>query len=176
MICATKINLYCFSGVNGRNSLTECFSGHSNVASSKKSARKRSSTSQKGDAKKSKLASIGGKDSCLDLFHGMGKILYNKREESTESYNVKHSLKRKCLQNSPEELLDKVPMSEDSLNCFLHQNYADFFSKMDDLSLAAEHISLADGFFNEWTVSNIEENLRNVLFMENFVTASFLPL
>jgi hypothetical protein len=42
---------------------------------SKKSAREASGES--GSA----LASIGGKDPSLDLFHAMGKVLYSKRDD-----------------------------------------------------------------------------------------------
>jgi cell cycle checkpoint protein len=102
------------------------------------------------------LAVIGGKDPTLDLFHAIGKVLYCKRTDEPEQQPLPpHMIKRTRneLVIDPEELLDKIPSSPDSFAAFLHQNYPDFYSNIKDLSQAAENLSIADPFFNEWTVS-----------------------
>ena len=65
--------------------------------------------------------------------------------------NLKAKARKKLVIN-PEELLDNVTMSESSFVAFLHQNYVDFFGSIQSLSLAAEYLSLAEPFFDEWTV------------------------
>ena len=61
--------------------------------------------------------------------------------------------KRHALISHPQELLEKIPMTEDSFATFLHQNYPPFFSSVADYAAAAEAISLSDEFFCEWTTS-----------------------
>ena len=125
------------------------------MKSSVKKLRSRSSSKNKVASSGEPLASVGGKDPSLDLFHAIGKVLYCKREEEVLALNKLRGPKHRApLQNNPEAVLAKAPMSEDSFACFLHQSYADFFSKMDDLADAAEYFSAADPLFNEWTVRN----------------------
>ena len=103
------------------------------------------------------LASIGGKDQSLDLFHLIGKVLYCKRTEEPEICqirNIENSRNRNQLIIEPEELLDKLPTSTESFVGFMHQSYLDFFSSIQDASQAVENLSYAEPFFNEWTVSN----------------------
>ena len=76
--------------------------------------------------------------------------------------------KRNALISHPQELLEKIPMTEDSFATFLHQNYPPFFSSVADYAAAAEAISLSDEFFCEWTTSGkvIWSLIR--LFEQNF--------
>jgi hypothetical protein len=62
------------------------FEGTTSLAPTSKK-KKASGTASKSSKSKnsdegSALASIGGKDPSLDLFHAMGKVLYCKREDS----------------------------------------------------------------------------------------------
>ena len=126
------------------------FEGSTSLQSSKKKTGKKSSG--KSD---SNLAVIGGKDVNIDLFHAIGKVLYCKRSEETESQNFhvsKHRLRQKLIID-PEELIENVPMSLDSFTAFLHQSCTDFYTDIKSLSGAIENLSIADPFFNEWTVS-----------------------
>lgn len=100
------------------------------------------------------MAVIGGKDHNLDLFHAIGKVLYCKRTEELEStprYQLPDDKLRKSLQMNPEELMNNLPLSGNAFTTFLHQSYPDFFSNIKNLSSAAENLSFADSFFNEWT-------------------------
>ena len=101
------------------------------------------------------LASIGGKDSSLDLFHMIGKVLYCKRTEeqdACESMNLVKSRIRKKLVINPEELLENLPTSTNGFVGFLQQSCLDFFNDITNASRAMEYLSVSDQFFNEWTV------------------------
>ena len=137
------INALQFACTNGGSNMVGSVAGTSITSSSKKTKSTKNSKKQPSDSKG--LAKIGGKDSSLDLFHAIGKVLYCKREEGAKNSRGK-------LLSNPEEILQAAPMTPDSFTCFLHQSYLDFFTNMDDLAAAADHYSLADSFFNEWTV------------------------
>ena len=103
------------------------------------------------------VTGVGDKDSCFDLFHAMGKILYCKRHHDRPLENTRaiadRSKARRPLQSDPIEVLEKSPMSADSFTCFLHQNCLEFFPDIHSVSEAAEYLSKADPLFNEWTGS-----------------------
>ena len=48
-------------------------------------------------------------------------------------------------------------MGASSFVSFLHQNYVDFFGNIDNLANAADYLSLAEPFFDEWTVRPWEQ-------------------
>ena len=48
--------------------------------------------------------------------------------------------------------MSNLPMSEEPFMSFLQQSAPEFFSSIHDLSGGAEAVSVADGFFNQWTV------------------------
>jgi len=45
-------------------------------------------------------------------------------------------------------------------NLYLHQNYLDFFSEMEDVDRASEYLSDADLLTSDWTVSLSKEILN----------------
>lgn len=45
-------------------------------------------------------------------------------------------------------------MSGEFFNLYLHQNYVDFFSDVEDVARASEYLSDADFLTAEWTVSS----------------------
>ncbi|KAL7836280.1 hypothetical protein AOLI_G00275640 [Acnodon oligacanthus] len=99
---------------------------------------------------------IGGKDASLFLFRALGKILYCKRE----SYEVSEVPKlpahlaehqRDRLLVDPELVIERSHMSGEFFNLYLHQNYLDFYSNMDDVARATEYLSDADFLTAEWT-------------------------
>lgn len=127
------------------------FEGNSTLGSSKKGGK---TASSKAKNTTDRLAVIGGKDHNLDLFHAIGKVLYSKRTEElekTHQFQLPSHKMRKNLQMNPEELIENLPLSGNAFTTFLHQSYPDFFSNIHALSAAAENMSLADSFFNEWT-------------------------
>ena len=62
------------------------FEGQTSLAPSSKKKKPSGAASKNSKSKNSDqgstLASIGGKDPSLDLFHAMGKVLYCKREDT----------------------------------------------------------------------------------------------
>jgi cell cycle checkpoint protein len=121
-------------------------------AQSSKKLRRHGSADKLGQA----LAPVGAKDPSLDLFHGLGKVLYCKRnEEDPTSESLPAALahaKRKPLKSSPEDILERAPVSEETFTGFLQQNYPGFFSDIVELSKAAESLSISEPFFTQWTV------------------------
>ena len=170
------LNNYCTD-----SDFKQCFDSYTTLASSSTSHSKKALNSKKknsnvsnpakGNKKENQLATIGGKDPTIDLFHAIGKVLYCKREEDEEGAKslaedmnlLPHKLQkisgplsyaRRALKVNPEELLEHIPISTpDAFTAFLHQSYLDFFggdTGIHDVANAAESLSLADPFFNEW--------------------------
>ncbi|KAJ1977946.1 Cell cycle checkpoint protein rad17 [Dimargaris xerosporica] len=76
-----------------------------------------------------------GRDSSLDLFHAVGKVLYNKRNTTSSTASS---------QMPAERILDELPVDYDMFTLFLHQNYPSFTSDIDDIVDASQHFSDAD--------------------------------
>jgi len=103
------------------------------------------------------LAPVGAKDPSLDLFHGLGKVLYCKRNDDDDKAEslppaLAHA-QRKPLKSNPEDILERAPVSEETFTGFLQQNYPSFFTDIGELSNAAESLSISEPFFTQWTVS-----------------------
>ncbi len=157
----------------GSADIEKCFASTSSLtaSSSKKSAAKKRSSKSKSSSngETPSLASVGGRDPALDLFHALGKVLYCKREEVTKPFMTNASMP--ALLFDPEEVLERAPASPESFTCFLHQNYPTFFSSVDDLASGAEFLSLADQLFVEWTVT-LNKNI--LLRFDNQIKIHFL--
>ncbi|XP_071337822.1 cell cycle checkpoint protein RAD17 isoform X2 [Trachinotus anak] len=105
---------------------------------------------------------IGGKDASLFLFRALGKILHCKRgnhegAEAAEgasgpglSPHLSHH-HREALLVDPEMVVERSHMSGDFFNLYLHQNYLDFFSEVEDVDRASEYLSDADLLTADWT-------------------------
>ncbi|XP_029295832.1 cell cycle checkpoint protein RAD17 isoform X2 [Cottoperca gobio] len=119
--------------------------------------------------KKSKLKkeqneeqAIGGKDASLFLFRALGKILHCKRgkHEGAEAADcapgpdlpshLSH-LHREALLVDPELVVERSHMSGEFFSLYLHQNYLDFFSEVEDVERASEYLSDADLLTSDWT-------------------------
>nr|XP_057926113.1 cell cycle checkpoint protein RAD17 isoform X5 [Doryrhamphus excisus] len=106
---------------------------------------------------------VGMKDACLFLFRALGKILHCKRgsSEGAESSSVlslpahlcKHH--RESLQVDPELVVERSHMSGEFFNLYLHQNYLDFFSEIEDVDRASEYLSDADLLTSDWTSRSV---------------------
>ncbi|KAM9858350.1 cell cycle checkpoint protein RAD17 isoform 2-T2 [Aulostomus maculatus] len=105
---------------------------------------------------------IGGKDTCLFLFRALGRILHSKRGNpecvdqdngtcgpGLPSHLSQHE--RGPLQVDPEDVVERSHMSGEFFNLYLHQNYPDFFSQVEDLDRASEYLSDADLLTADWT-------------------------
>ncbi|NXS19154.1 RAD17 protein, partial [Mystacornis crossleyi] len=110
------------------------------------------------------IQAIGGKDASIFLFHALGKIIYCKREavSETESPQLPAHLSkhhRDTLLIQPEDIVEKSHMSGGMFNLYLHQNYVDFFSDIDDVVRASEYLSTADVLCSNWSTRLVMENL-----------------
>ncbi|KAL8203699.1 UNVERIFIED_CONTAM: hypothetical protein K2H54_059956 [Gekko kuhli] len=101
------------------------------------------------------IQAVGGKDASIFLFHALGKILYCKREQIMElsfpclpPYLSEHE--RSPLVVQPEDVIEKSHMPGDLFNLYLHQNYVEFFSDIEDLVRASEYLSTADLLCSNW--------------------------
>ncbi|OWK02131.1 RAD17 [Cervus elaphus hippelaphus] len=106
------------------------------------------------------VQAIGGKDVSLFLFRALGKILYCKRAPVTEVDSPRlpshlSEYDRDTLLVQPEEVVEMSHMPGELFNLYLHQNYVDFFTEVDDLVRASEFLSFADILSGDW---NYREN------------------
>ncbi|OWK59656.1 Cell cycle checkpoint protein RAD17 [Lonchura striata] len=133
------------------------------------------------------MQAIGGKDASIFLFHALGKIIYCKREAVSEAecpqlpaHLSRHH--RDTLLIQPEvllqlgpkglvqilqhlglllsqlEIVEKSHMSGSMFNLYLHQNYVDFFSDIDDVVKASEYLSTADVLCSNWSARLVMES------------------
>lgn len=105
---------------------------------------------------------IGGKDASLFLFRALGKILHCKRgkHEGAEAAecaaapglpsHLSHH-QREDLLIDPESVVERSHMSGEFFSLYLHQNYLDFFSEVEDVDRASEYLSDADLLNSDWT-------------------------
>uniref|UniRef100_A0A674NTG9 RAD17 checkpoint clamp loader component n=1 Tax=Takifugu rubripes TaxID=31033 RepID=A0A674NTG9_TAKRU len=100
---------------------------------------------------------IGGKDASLFLFRALGKILHCKRDPEAAqcapgpalpSHLAHHQ--RDPLLITPEMVVEHSHMSGEVFNLYLHQNYLDFFSEVDDVAEASKYQSDADLLAANW--------------------------
>ncbi|XP_060091755.1 cell cycle checkpoint protein RAD17 isoform X2 [Heteronotia binoei] len=101
------------------------------------------------------IQAVGGKDVSIFLFHALGKILYCKRDQIMElsfpclpPHLSEHE--RSSLLVQPEDVIEKSHMPGDLFNLYLHQNYVEFFSDIEDLVRASEYLSAADLLCSNW--------------------------
>ncbi|KAJ1967464.1 RFC checkpoint protein Rad17 [Dispira parvispora] len=81
------------------------------------------------------------RESGLDLFHAMGKVLYNKKRAVT---HPTHGIPEWIPETSAEMVLAALPIEYDTFVHFLHENYPTFTDDLDDVVNASVHLSDAD--------------------------------
>ncbi|KAB0391260.1 hypothetical protein E2I00_000684, partial [Balaenoptera physalus] len=106
------------------------------------------------------VQAIGGKDVSLFLFRALGKILYCKRASVTELDSPRlpshlSEYERDTLLVQPEEVVEMSHMPGELFNLYLHQNYVDFFTEVDDLVRASEFLSFADILSCDWNMRSL---------------------
>ncbi|XP_063035956.1 cell cycle checkpoint protein RAD17 [Melospiza melodia melodia] len=109
------------------------------------------------------IQAIGGKDASIFLFHALGKIIYCKREAASEAECPQlpahlSGQRRDTLLIQPEEIVEKSHMSGSMFNLYLHQNYVDFFSDIDDVVRASDYLSTADVLCSNWSARLVMES------------------
>ncbi|XP_061225263.1 cell cycle checkpoint protein RAD17 isoform X5 [Neopsephotus bourkii] len=135
-----------------RSSMVKCEAAVSKV-------RKKSKADTSEDQE---IQAIGGKDASIFLFHALGKIIYCKRDPVSESEFPQlpahlSEYRRDTLLIQPEDIVEKSHMSGSMFNLYLHQNYVDFFSDIDDVVRASEYLSTADVLCSNWSTRLVME-------------------
>ncbi|XP_008837067.1 cell cycle checkpoint protein RAD17 isoform X2 [Nannospalax galili] len=155
----SAINSLQFSSSKGESNLWSRKKGlplKSDAALSKSKRRKKTDNILENQ----EVQAIGGKDVSLFLFRALGKILYCKRAPLAEldvpqlpSHLSEHE--RDPLLVQPEEIVEMSHMPGDIFNLYLHQNYIDFFTEVDDLVRASEFLSFADILSGDWNTHSL---------------------
>ncbi|XP_054764183.2 cell cycle checkpoint protein RAD17-like [Lytechinus pictus] len=130
-------------------------SSSSSMGSSHWKDRRKHARGSKDDEEDKRLAAIGGRDTSLFLFRALGKVLYCKREPKTVSDPVlpphlNHHERDRLIMN-PEELIERTHMSSENFTLYLHQNYLDFYTDLEDVVEGSRYLSDTDFLTCEWT-------------------------
>jgi hypothetical protein len=96
------------------------------------------------------------RDAMIGIFSVIGKILYNKRVEKTVDVDVfgvekesdlntnSSTSARPTLAFRPEVVIEKGALPPRVLCCFLHENYLNFFTELDDIKEGMNWLSISD--------------------------------
>ncbi|XP_039401058.1 cell cycle checkpoint protein RAD17 isoform X2 [Mauremys reevesii] len=159
----SAINSLQFSSLKEYSSENKLWSrkkGKSTLKSNTEASRTKKKKKADKTLENQEIQAIGGKDASIFLFHALGKILYCKREPLSDSEFPRlpshlSEYERDTLLVQPEDIVEKSHMPGDLFNLYLHQNYVDFFTDIDDLVRASEYLSAADFLCSNW---NYQEN------------------
>ncbi|XP_054434436.1 cell cycle checkpoint protein RAD17 isoform X2 [Pteronotus mesoamericanus] len=151
----SAINSLQFSSSKGRNNLCPRRKGMCSLKSDAALSKSRRRKKPDKVFEHQEVQAIGGKDVSLFLFRALGKILYCKRAPLTELESPRlpshlSEYERDTLLVHPEEVVEMSHMPEELFNLYLHQNYVDFFTEVDDLVRASEFLSFADIISGDW--------------------------
>lgn len=81
------------------------------------------------------------KNERLSFFHSLGRILNPKRDEIDGSWRLKCNI---------EALVDEISIQPSTFNSFIHSNYIKYFGDVNDVSNAADILSISQKFLNKW--------------------------
>ncbi|XP_074063996.1 cell cycle checkpoint protein RAD17 isoform X2 [Macrotis lagotis] len=154
----SAINSLQFSSFKGNSGETNFWSSKKGTSSLKSDvllSRAKQKKKLDNTLENQEVPAIGGKDASLFLFRALGKILYCKRTSLTELEFPRlpshlSEYERDMLLVEPEEVVEKSHMPGELFNLYLHQNYVDFFTEIEDLVRASEYMSIADMFHGDW--------------------------
>lgn len=129
---------------------------------------KRGAKSKNGDTKEAT-----DKDSNIDLFHLLGRVLYSNRQytkDSGQEYRFVHN---------PNELVDTCSCQPSSFISFLQENYASRFSCIKSISKAANKLSFADVLLSninkETDTTALSVAIRGLMVANDKPVKSFKP-
>uniref|UniRef100_A0A672RJ91 Cell cycle checkpoint protein RAD17-like n=1 Tax=Sinocyclocheilus grahami TaxID=75366 RepID=A0A672RJ91_SINGR len=94
---------------------------------------------------------IGGKDASLFLFRSFSTpfFIFYLSSPKLPPHLTDHQ--RDKLLVDPELVIERSHMCGEFFNLYLHQNYPDFFSDVEDIARASEYLSDADFLTAEWS-------------------------
>jgi len=121
-----------------------------------------------GNNKKPKVASdsdssICVRDSMLTLFHAVGKVLHCKRDSMmspSDDLLPDHmsNLRRHLLLVNPEDVADNVHLTSEQFIAFLHQNFIDFHTEINDVVSTASYLSDCETLTTNWITKHLLES------------------
>ncbi|TPX72282.1 hypothetical protein SpCBS45565_g00702 [Spizellomyces sp. 'palustris'] len=141
-------------------------SNSSNAATARKGARGKNRTSNVKNSN-IQLDYVGSREINLALFHSLGKILYNKRDElppnEASSMNIMLAQSipeqlpshlsehfRAPLTSNPEEAFERAHLDSDAFGLFLHENCLSFFVEIEEVQTSSAYFSISDLFAGNW--------------------------
>ena len=90
-----------------------------------------------------------GRNTALDIFHLMGKILHDKHARTARPLDQPSANSPECAE-SVEDILERCTADAPECIAYLHENLVDFFTDTADLSRALGALSTADMLANAW--------------------------
>ena len=66
-----------------------------------------------------------------------------------------------------QDVVEKCQLSGEFFTAYLHQNYPDFFSELEDVVAASNHISDADNLTRDWQVTLFQCNIVQSIVFES---------
>ncbi|KND01073.1 checkpoint protein rad24 [Spizellomyces punctatus DAOM BR117] len=141
-------------------------SNSSSAATARKGARAKNRTPKVKNSNL-QLDYVGSRETNLALFHSLGKILYNKRDElpSKEASDMNSMLAqsspeqlpshlsehfRPPLANNPEEAFERAHLDSEAFGLFLHENCLSFFVEIEEVQTSSAYFSISDLFAGNW--------------------------
>jgi len=156
------LQFYCQPTMNETGQLT---SGQSAQAKRKYDRKNKMAKTSVGKNKKAKMtidceSGICERDSMLTLFHAVGKVLHCKRDSvmsSSDELLPEHmsNLRRRSLLVDPEDVANKVHLSSEQFAAFLHQNFIDFHTEIDDVASTASYLSDCETLTTNWSTKHL---------------------
>lgn len=113
-------------------------------------------------AKLSKSEDVLGKNESISLMHGLGRVLYPKRE-------LNESSKLMELTHKPEDITEAFSSQPSNFIRLLHSNYIKNFSDIHAVSRAASTFSIADCFETEYRDDQLHQLTLNLVIRSTMV-------
>lgn len=133
--------------------------------------------------KQSKLKKKGesvelDKDKKVDLFHGIGRVLYPKKQpldpnSSTVETKIEHSYK---FVHSADSIANMFLDKPTFFVSFLQENYLNTFSNIKDATVAADRLLMADTFFKEWNCKELFEKYGLFVAIQGLMVSNSKPV
>ncbi|KAJ3047376.1 Cell cycle checkpoint protein rad17 [Rhizophlyctis rosea] len=161
---------------------------------SQKNGRKKGSVVEKSQESS---VPIGNREVRLALFHSLGKVLYNKRDDpdspdSTESAllpkrsssvdkpaalptHLQHQ-ERRPMKSNPDAIFETTSLDASSFGLFLHENYPPYFVDIEEMVTATDYMSLGDVTLGSWQQQQHTSELAASLFIRGLMFAHTEPL
>lgn len=127
--------------------------------------------------KKGKLLNITlDMDKKLDIFHGLGRVLYPKKEDLVAE--SKNQLKKSSFKftHPPGEIIDMYSTQRKIFVEFLQENYLNTFTNINDVSFGADKLAIADLLLSHWKEKESSQQYGLSVAVQGLMVANKVPL